>query len=94
MGNGTFKAQRGVIAALDNFDFDARCNIMGFNLVRVAKRQDPEMAVNRGGTYGGEAKALVNKAKPGDKYFFENVKAKCPGDPAGRKINDMVFNIK
>jgi hypothetical protein len=36
----------------------------------------------------------MTKAKPGDKYFFENVKAKCPGDAAGRSINDMIFNIK
>ena len=94
MGNGTFKAQRGVLAVLENFDFDARCDILGFNLVRVAKRQDPEAAINRGASYNSEARALVDKARPGDKYFFENVKAKCPGDPAGRKINDMVFNIR
>ena len=67
---------------------------MGFQLVRIAKRQDAEIALNRGGRFGGDAASLMNKAKPGDKYFFENVKAKCPGDAAGRSINDMIFNIK
>jgi gliding motility-associated protein GldM len=92
--SGIFKAQRGVVAHLDNFDFEARCNIMGFQLVRIAKRQDPELALNRGGSFGGDASALVNKAKPGDRFFMENVKAKCPGDAAGRSINDLVFSIK
>ena len=82
------------MAHLDNFDFEARCNIMGFQLVRIAKRQDPEIALNRGGGFNGDAAALVNKAKPGDRYFMENVKAKCPGDVAGRNINDLVFTIK
>jgi gliding motility-associated protein GldM len=94
IGNGPFKAQRGVIAALENFDFEAKCDIQGFNLVRVARRQDPERAINPGGSFNGDAKRLVGMAKPGDTYFFENVKAKCPGDAVARSINDMIFTIK
>ena len=94
MGNGEFKAQGGVGAFLDNFDFDAVCKIQGFNLVYVAKRQDPVEVVNSGARYNAKAKRMVNRAKPGDIYYFDNVKAKCPGDPAGRKINSMVFKIK
>ena len=95
MNNGEFRAQQGVIAALENFDFDARCNIAGFNLVRVARREDPEPAINVGGTLTGDAKRISGLAKPGDKYFFENVRAKCPGDTGPtRRINDMVFTIK
>ncbi len=95
MSNGEFRAQRGVIADLENFDFDAKCNIAGFNLVRVARRDDPESALNVGGTFGADAKRLISQAKPGDRYFFENVKAKCPGDTGpARKINDLVFSIK
>jgi hypothetical protein len=51
MGNGEFKAQGGVGAFLDNFDFDARCQITGFNLVYVAKRQDPVPSNNVGARY-------------------------------------------
>jgi gliding motility-associated protein GldM len=95
MGNGEFRAQRGVIADLENFDFDARCNIAGFNLVRVARREDPEPAVNVGGTLTGDAKRILELAKPGDRYYFENVRAKCPGDTGPtRKINELVFTIK
>lgn len=94
MGNGEFKAQQGVGAFLDNFDFDAKCDIQGYNLVYVPKRQDPVESVNAGARYNDKSRRLVNQAKPGDIYYFENVKARCPGDRAGRTINSMVFKIK
>ena len=94
MGNGEFKAQGGVGAFLDNFDFDAVCKIQGYNLVYVAKRQDPVESINKGPRYNEKSKRLVKRAKPGDIYYFDNVKARCPGDPAGRVINSMVFKIK
>ena len=94
MGNGEFKAQQGIIPWLDNFDFDAKCNIDGFTLVRVPKREDAIESVNNGGRFNAKSQRLVQAAKPGDKYFFENVKARCPGDKAGRKINSMVFTIR
>lgn len=94
MGNGEFKAQPGLIAWLDNFDFDAKCDIQGFKLVRVPKRQDPIEVLNSGSRYGADAKRIVEAAKPGDTYYFNEVKARCPGDKAGRKINSLVFQIK
>ncbi len=94
IGNGTFKAQRGLIAVLENFDFDARCDIQGFEFVRVPQRQDPIVKPNSGGTYNSDIQRLVSQAKPGDIYYFNDVKARCPGDKAGRKINSLVFQIK
>jgi len=94
MSSGEFKVQGGVSAILDNFDFDARCQIDGFRLVRVAPRQDPEVSSNGGPRWQPETAQIVAKAKAGDRYFFENVKARCPGDAAGRTINSMVFTIR
>lgn len=94
MGNGEFKVQKGLIAWLDNFDFDAKCNIQGYILTRVAKRQDPVEATNKGGSFNDKAKRLVLQAKPGDTFYFDNVKARCPGDKAGRRINSLVYKIK
>lgn len=93
MGSGEFKAQRGLFAVLENFDFDARCEIVGYRVVRVPRRQDPMPAANRGGPFGGEAKGVVDQAKAGDTYYFEDVKAKCPGDASTREINQLVFKI-
>jgi gliding motility-associated protein GldM len=94
MPAGEFKAQQGVRPVLDGFDFDAKCSITEFVVVRVPKRQDPEPARNSGGKFVGKTTSIVKKATAGDKYFFENIKCKCPGDPAARNIGQMVFNVK
>ncbi len=94
MGNGAFKAQGGVAAFLDNFDFDAKCQIQGYMLTYVPKGDVSMESINAGARYNSKSKQLINQAKPGDVYYYDNVKAKCPGDPAGRKINSMVFKIK
>ena len=94
MGNGEFKAQLGIAAILENFDFDAKCNIMGYELTRVAKRQDPVSQINSGARYGSDCQRLVRMAAPGDTYYFDKLKAKCPGDAAGRKLPSIVFRIK
>ena len=94
LANGTFRAQRALIPTLDNFDFDARCNIVGFNMIRSAKREDPVQALNKGGKFESKALDLVNKAKPGDIFVFDNIKCKCPGDPANRTLPSSVYKIK
>lgn len=94
MNSGSFKAQKGIIPRLDGFDFDTRCNIIEYRLVRAPRRDDPKVALNKGGTYGAEAQRLVNQASPGDRFFFEEVKCKCPGDPVARDINPLTFTIK
>ncbi len=94
IGNGAFKAYGGLFAVLENFDFEARCTIDGFNLVYQPKRQDPVVSVNRGARYTDQSQRLAQRAKPGDTYYIENIKARCPGDPAGRNIGSMVFQIK
>ena len=94
ISNGEFKINRGLIPVLEGFDFDARCNVVGFRMVWAPKRNDPRVATNRGGKFSGETMALINKAKPGDRYFFEEVKCKCPGDKYPREVNTLSFLIK
>lgn len=94
MPNGEFKAQEGVLAMLENFDFDARCEIQGYDLVYIAKREDPVDSGNPGGRFNERTRRLVDRAKPGDTYYFRNIKARCPGDKAGRDIGTMVFEIR
>lgn len=94
IGNGTMKAITSLVAVLDNFDFDAKCAIQGFNFTYVAKRQDPVTYPNQGGSFNGNVTSAIQKCKPGDVLYFEEVKARCPGDQAGRPINSLVFTIK
>ncbi len=92
--SGPFKVQRMLEATLENFDFDAKCSIQGFNMTYVKRREDGVVAVNRGGKFTSEVTRLVSKAKPGDVYYFENVKGRCPGDQVARSLNSLVFKIK
>lgn len=94
MGNGEFKAQGGIIPVLENFDFEARCEVVGFQIAYVAKRQDPVEKQNSGGSYNASTKELVQRAKPGDIYYFDEIKVKCPGDQGSREIPGMVFKIR
>lgn len=94
MGNGEFKAQAGLGVFLENFDFEAVCNIQGFRLTMIPKRQDPVEVINAGARFNDQSQRLINQAKPGDIYIFSDVKARCPEDVAGRSINTLAFKIK
>ena len=63
-------------------------------MVRVAPRSDAEIVANRGGKFTGDAKRLIGKAAPGDRFFFEDIKCKCPGDAAARDLGGMNFNVR
>lgn len=93
ISSGEFKAQQGVRPVLQGFDFEAKCDITEYVVVRVPKRQDPIIKRNGGGKYTSEVQGVIASAKAGDKFFFENIKCKCPGDSASRLIGQMVFNI-
>jgi gliding motility-associated protein GldM len=95
MGNGEFKAQSGIAAVLENFDFDVRCDVVGFEATYLKKRQDPSPEIANGGArFNEKVQSMVNQAGPGDQYFFDNVKAKCPGDAGPRNLGALSFKIK
>ncbi|MEL7220562.1 MAG: GldM family protein [Bacteroidota bacterium] len=94
MSPALFKTQGRLNAVFPNFDFDAQCQIEGFRLVRVSKRTDPAVAENRGGDFNSSTVALVNQAKYGDVYFFEDIRTRCSGDYAARKLNAIVVKIQ
>jgi len=94
MANGEFKAQGGIASVLENFDFEAKCDIVGFEATYLPKRQDPITAQNSGARWNSQVQDYINKAKPGDAYFFDEIKCKCPGDVAARNIGGLAFKIR
>lgn len=94
MPAGTFRGQLGVGAVLENFDFDATCQIQSYELTRVPNRADPVTERSTSARFGGRVMTLVEMAKPGDTYYIDDIKARCPGDGAGRPIGSLVFKIK
>ena len=94
ISGGEFKLNRGLIPTLEGFDFDAKCNVVGYRLVWAPRRDDPKVSENKGGKYNAKTQGLVERAKAGDRYFYENVKCKCPGDKYAREVNSLTFMIK
>gem|GEM_PF-71316 len=91
---GEMRVQRGLIAKLQNFDFDAQCKIQSFTMYYTPPRQDPVPAKNNGGTFSGTVLNSIRSAKPGGSFQFVDVKGRCPGDAVGRKLNGLAFQIR
>jgi gliding motility-associated protein GldM len=97
--DGSFPAaemriQRGLMAVLENFDFDARCEIQGFTMYFTPPRQDAIEITNAGAVFSGQTIQAIQAAKPGTTYQFVDVKGRCPGDMAGRKLNSLAFIVR
>ena len=88
------KVHQGIIPFLDNFDFKAKCKIIEFEMARVPRNDNVQVVMNKGGTFSSKAQRIINRASRGDVFYFDQVRVKCPGDQATRKVNGMVFNIK
>jgi len=96
IGNGEFKAQRALIPQLENFDFDARCEILSYTLFRIPKpgTGDPIANVNQGGAFDATTRSLIDRASPNDRYFFEDVRVRCPGWAGGKNVGTVSFKIQ
>ncbi len=89
---GVWKAQQGVVADLENFDFDAKFEVLSFNMFYQPKLQDPGIASATGPYFSAAQKAFIAKAKPGDIFYIEEIKVKGP-DGLSRKIPGVAFKI-
>ncbi len=94
LGSGEMQVMPGMMARLENFDFDARCNIQSFQMIRQARREDPVAKDNSGENFSSDCQRLAQLAKPGDTYFFLNIRGRCPGDGGPRDLGSMTFFIR
>ncbi len=79
MGTGEFKAQKGVVAHLEGFDFDFKYFVSGYTLQYIARGSDiSDEARGTNPLFDNDnaVRQLINRAKPGDRYIFENIKVK------------------
>ena len=94
MSSAEFKAMGGVIAKLENSEFESHFVVVGY---KVAALGGPisqyREAVNEGTRWNGQAAALVNQCGPGTNVFFDNVRVKGK-DGRIRELPPMVFNLK
>jgi len=92
--NGRFGAQTGLRVVLDDFVFeDVDFKIRSYTVtLKRAGETDLKIVKSKQGKFNNKIKRMVEDAKPGDKYFFEEIKVI---DPAGktRDLPSIVFNI-
>lgn len=94
--DGELKVQGGIMAKLENFDFEAKCNIQGFTMICNLPRQDasPPITVS-GGRFDAQVSSWIGKAKTNAIYQFYDIKAVCPGDAgSSRKLNGITLTIR
>jgi gliding motility-associated protein GldM len=94
MQASVFKAQKGIIAALKNFEFDARFKVTSFSYSALPKRGDLIGPYNvKGASFTGEALTAQDRAKAGDKIFLDEIKAVGP-DGRTRNLPSLIITLQ
>ncbi len=88
---GTIKAQSGLVALLKDFDFDARFNVVSFQMVYSTKGEIFK-AEAQGPLLNANMKAFLDRAKPKDIIFIDEIKVVGP-DKQPRKLGQIAFTI-
>jgi hypothetical protein len=94
MTNGTFKAQGGISAIIENYDIDAKCEVVSYDVAYVPASGDSKILNNTGARFTAPVQELINQAKPGDRYFFDDILTRCPGDASARNLGSLAFTIR
>lgn len=91
-----FRAQSGIPAVLENFDFDTRFVVTSFEFSFLPKRGEYQgpFTVNSALFSANQqvSNYQSNQAKPGDRVFIENIKAIGP-DKRSRTLNNIVLTL-
>ncbi|MCB9045642.1 MAG: gliding motility protein GldM [Chitinophagales bacterium] len=93
MPSSTLKAQIGIVAALKNFDFDTRFVVTSYEMSMIPKRGELQGPFTEASPYLNKNKdiiELIKRARPGDRVFFDDIRAKGP-DGRVRKLNAITF---
>lgn len=90
------KVYPGINASMKAFDFDVRFMVTSYEFTYLQKRQDPVGPITVSGpmfSTNKQVSQLIEKCKPGDKIFLENIKARGP-DGVPRTLNPILITIQ
>ena len=85
---------RELTALLANFDYDAVCNVVGYEFTIMPVDTDPVVRTIQGNVLPEAIREEIKKLTPGGVIFFDDIKVKCPGDGATRNVGGLSFKIK
>ncbi|HVY73884.1 MAG TPA: gliding motility protein GldM [Puia sp.] len=94
ISSAEFKAIGGLIARLEDSDFEAPFKVVSYKLGAIGGgiSQYTE-ASNEGNRWSGSAASIVSRATPGTNIFFDQIRVIGP-DGKQREITPMVFSLK
>jgi gliding motility-associated protein GldM len=92
MSAGELRVQRGVIAKLKNFDFDAKFEVLSYDMVFAARRQDLAVSKGNGPLFNQQMIGYLQQAKPGDLIYVENLRVRGP-DGTVRSIPGITIKV-
>jgi gliding motility-associated protein GldM len=88
---GELTAAQGVIAKMENFEFDLRFEVTEFTVVASIGGEVKETVI-RGNRITDDAKAMFGRVKAGQRIWIENVKAKGP-DGTTRRLGTLALKV-
>ncbi|MES1225966.1 MAG: GldM family protein, partial [Bacteroidota bacterium] len=89
-----FKAFGGLIARLQNSEFEAKFVIKSYKIAAIGGSiTQAQQYLNEGNRWSGNAAALVNRASPGTNIFFDEIRVVGP-DGKEREISPIFFTLK
>jgi gliding motility-associated protein GldM len=94
MSSAEFKADQGLIARLENSDFESPFQVVSYKLSAIGGSiSQPVQASNEGNRWTGRAASIVAQASPGTNVFFDEIHVKGR-DGRDRELAPMVFMLK
>ncbi|MCB9170957.1 MAG: gliding motility protein GldM [Flavobacteriales bacterium] len=84
-------AAQGVIAKMVDFEFDLKFDVVEYKLTMIVSGT-PIEKLTKGPALSSDMKAMIDKAKPGQKVYIEGIKARGP-DNTVRSLGSLAFKV-
>ena len=92
--SASFKAMGGVIAKLEDSEFDAPFEVVSYMVGGEGPSGDFFQAENKGARWTGQAATLVNGLKPGKSVIITDIVVREPGGRTRKLNSSLAYNLK
>jgi gliding motility-associated protein GldM len=92
--SASFKAMGGVIAKLEDSEFDAPFEVVSYKIGGESASGDFFQAENKGPKWVGQAATLVNNLKPGKSVIITDIVVREPSGRTRTLNSSLAFNLK
>ncbi|UKJ07355.1 gliding motility protein GldM [Solitalea lacus] len=94
VSSAAVKAQPGVFAVLENFDFDMKFNVTGYTMYVVKKRTDPIYESVNGPALSARLRQALSSVTTGDKITIEDITVRDPKGNSRRLSTGVSLTVQ